>query len=456
MNGPPGTGKTTLLRDIVAALVTERAEAMASFDDPDHAFEHSGQRIRAGNAWLHLYTLSDKLRGFEMLVASSNNRAVENVSAELPGLDAIAADAANLRYFKTVSDALLGRAWGLVSSGAGQRKEPGANPIKSAASRPMILVRRAGRCGSYGLRLPSMRVRLAICLSLAAAVAGCGNDSQQSFTAQVHTARVATTRIAWYERGQGPPLVMLTGTGSTMAEWDPALLRMLARAHRLILFDYPGVGLSGPWHGNSFDSLADTTAGLMKAIGVPKADVLGWSMGGFVAQRLAVDHPERVSHLILAATNPGGSQTVLGSPRAQAIDSKPNPSDRDILRELYPPDRQAEGRQFLRRLERASQSGEIPDDFDVPAATTHTQVAAEDPWLSSNRNYRQLTGISAPTLATAGRRDPVVPPVNLRRIAAQIPRSKLVIFPGAHAFLFQQRRSFARAVNELLSASKSD
>ena len=85
-----------------------------------------------------------------------------------------------------------------------------------------------------------MRVRLEICLSLAAAVAGCGNDSRQSFTAQVHTARVATTRIAWYERGQGPPLVMLTGTGSTMAEWDPALLRMLARAHRLILFDYPG------------------------------------------------------------------------------------------------------------------------------------------------------------------------------------------------------------------------
>ena len=62
-----------------------------------------------------------------MLVASSNNKAVENVSAELPGLDAIAADAANLRYFKTVSDALLGReTWGLGSSGARQFKEPGA------------------------------------------------------------------------------------------------------------------------------------------------------------------------------------------------------------------------------------------------------------------------------------------------------------------------------------------
>lgn len=296
-----------------------------------------------------------------------------------------------------------------------------------------------------------MRARLEICLGLAALAAGCGHSSQQTFEAQVHTARVANTRIAWYERGQGPPLVMLTGTGSTMAEWDPALLRLLARDHRLILFDYPGLGLSGPWHGDSFDSLADATAGLMNAIGLPEADVLGWSMGGFVAQRLAVDHPQKVSHLILAGTNPGGSQTVLGSPKAQAIDSEPNPSDKDILGELYPPNRQAEGRRFLRRLERASQSGEIPDDFDVPAATTHTQVAAEDPWLRSNRNYRQLAGIGAPSLVAAGASDPVVPPINLRRIAVQIPRSKLMVFPGAHAFLFQEHRSFTRAVNEYLS-----
>ena len=108
-----------------------------------------------------------------------------------------------------------------------------------------------------------MRVRLAICLGLAALLAGCGQSSAQPFRAQVHVTPVGKTRIAWYERGQGPPLVMLTGTGSTMAEWDPALLRLLARDHRLVLFDYPGVGMSGPWHGRSFDSLADATAGLM-------------------------------------------------------------------------------------------------------------------------------------------------------------------------------------------------
>ena len=174
-------------------------------------------------------------------------------------------------------------------------------------------------------------------------------------------------------------------------------------------------------------------------------------MGGFVAQRLAIDHPARVSHLILAGTNPGGSRAVLGTRKAQAIDSEADPSEAEILRELYPADRQVEGRRFLHRLELASQSGEIPNDFRAPAATTRRQVAAEDPWLRSDRNYSQLATITAPILTTAGAEDSVVPPVNLRRIAACIPGAELHVFPGAHAFLFQERRPFSRAVDRFLS-----
>ena len=155
-------------------------------------------------------------------------------------------------------------------------------------------------------------------------------------------------------------------------------------------------------------------------------------------------------NLILAGTNPGGRQAVLGTRPAQRIDSDPDPSDAEILHELYPPDDQAEGRRFLRRLVTASQSGEIPDDFHVPARTTDAQVAAEDPWLRSDRNYRELSGVGAPTLAAAGREDPVVPPVNLQRIAARIPGAELRVFPGAHAFLFSDRDAFTRAVEELV------
>ena len=122
-NGPPGTGKTTLLRDIVAAIVTKRAELLCKFDDPEDAFVPSGQKLKRGNAFIHLYKLDERLRGHEIIVASSNNKAVENVSAELPGMGAIADDATGLRYFKTVSDALLERdSWGVIAAVLGNAR----------------------------------------------------------------------------------------------------------------------------------------------------------------------------------------------------------------------------------------------------------------------------------------------------------------------------------------------
>jgi pimeloyl-ACP methyl ester carboxylesterase len=278
--------------------------------------------------------------------------------------------------------------------------------------------------------------------------------STATFRAQVRIAAVGGQRIAWYERGRGAPLVLAIGTGSTMAEWDPALLERLARRHRLILFDYPGLGRSSgrPGARTSFAALADTTAAFLRAIGVQGADVLGWSMGGFVAQQLAIRHPDAVRRLVLAGTNPGGDAAVLGSPADQEDDSDPDPSDAAVLRVLYPRTAagRAEGRAFLARLDAASDTGEIPDDFRVPAATVAAQVAAEDPWLRSNANWDALARLRTPTLVTGGRSDPVVPPRNARRTAARIPGARLALFPGAHAFLFSQRARFARAVDAFL------
>jgi AAA domain len=108
VNGPPGTGKTTLLRDIVAACVLDRALAMTKFDAPETAFKASGQKVKAGDtAFFHIYELDKSLRGHEVLVASSNNKAVENVSRELPALKAIGRTVDELAYFRTASDQLL-------------------------------------------------------------------------------------------------------------------------------------------------------------------------------------------------------------------------------------------------------------------------------------------------------------------------------------------------------------
>lgn len=116
VNGPPGTGKTTLLRDVVAAVVTERAEVMCRFTHPAQAFQNTGAKLPAGQGWLHLHSLDASVRGHEILVASSNNRAVENVSAELPGLEAVGSHIP-LTYFQPTAEALLGRpSWGLIAA----------------------------------------------------------------------------------------------------------------------------------------------------------------------------------------------------------------------------------------------------------------------------------------------------------------------------------------------------
>lgn len=260
-------------------------------------------------------------------------------------------------------------------------------------------------------------------------------------------------RVAYYERGQGRALVMLTGTGSTMAEWDPALLALLSRDRRLVLLDYPGIGLSSPYKGKlTFAGMADQVDGFMESRGLASADVLGWSMGGFVAQQLAVRHPSRVDKLVLAGTNPGGSRAVLGSSEDQEADSEYGRPDREVLRELYPrtPRGQAEGRAFLRRLDRASEQGVIPDDFEVPEKTHRAQVKAEDAWLSSNANWQGLGRLEMPVLAAAGRLDRATPPVNMRRIARKT-GGQYAEFPGSHAFLFSDRRAFSAQVSRFLS-----
>lgn len=304
---------------------------------------------------------------------------------------------------------------------------------------------------SFGFGLGSaLRIILFASLFTCLALFSCGAQ-QPPFRASVSFQETAAGRIAFYERGSGPRLLLLTGTGSTMSEWDPALLSLLAHRHRLLLVDYPGVGLSSGRTPASFDQMADQIDLFLEAGNFSQLDVLGWSMGGFVAQRLAVRHPSRVRKLVLAGTNPGGSKAVLGSAEDQRSDSDPDRSDRQVLRELYPRTSrgQREGRAFLRRLERAVLSGEVPDNFSVPLSSQRRQVRAEHAWLSSDANFLELAALELPLLATAGRLDRVTPPVNMRRIARRS-GGQFSLFEGSHAFLFSDRRSFARRVDEFL------
>jgi hypothetical protein len=136
VNGPPGTGKTTLLRDLVAAAVFDRALAMAVFDDPEQAFITSGESVSVGDkAAFRLYRLAPSLKGHEIVVASSNNRAVENISRELPAASAIDR-AKDFGYFQSIGALLQNGAnaeagsartdpagcWGMIAAALGNRR----------------------------------------------------------------------------------------------------------------------------------------------------------------------------------------------------------------------------------------------------------------------------------------------------------------------------------------------
>ena len=278
--------------------------------------------------------------------------------------------------------------------------------------------------------------------------------SWRSVRLNVQTTDAAGTSIAWAALGSGSPVLLLNGTASPMNEWDPAFLAGLAAHHRVIVFDYPGLGGSGrapsAWN---FDSAADWVSDFVSQVspGTP-VDVLGWSMGGFIAQRLAIRHPEKVEALVLAATNPGGSKAVLGPQWVQDIDSSSS-SDADYLRTNYPASGRAAGRRFLDRLTSAVNSGAYPE-VDTPTATLKAMVAAEDPWLASDANLRELSTITKPTLVITGRQDLVTPAINSTRIASLIHGARLELVPNAgHSFVFQQPAVVAATINAFLAAS---
>jgi pimeloyl-ACP methyl ester carboxylesterase len=121
---------------------------------------------------------------------------------------------------------------------------------------------------------------------------------------QVDGAQIAYRRI-----GNGRPLVVLNGFVATSADWDPSFIDTLASSNELVLIDNRGIGFSTD-NGRPFDveQLSDDAARVIETLGIARAAVLGWSMGGFIAQTLALQHPSRINKLILLSTDPGRSR----------------------------------------------------------------------------------------------------------------------------------------------------
>jgi pimeloyl-ACP methyl ester carboxylesterase len=126
---------------------------------------------------------------------------------------------------------------------------------------------------------------------------------------QVDGAQIAYRRI-----GNGRPLMVLNGFAATSADWDPSFLDRLASSNEIVLLDHRGIGRSTD-NGRPFDiaQLADDATRVVEALGIERISLLGWSMGGFIALTLALQHPGRIDKLILLSTEPGGADANLAS-----------------------------------------------------------------------------------------------------------------------------------------------
>lgn len=297
--------------------------------------------------------------------------------------------------------------------------------------------------------------RRVIAFVLAAVSAGLASSAQAGFKAEVKYVQVGEIKMAYYTRGQGDPLIMIMGDTGTMGAWDPALLDALDDDNTLILFDNRGCGLSTDTEEDktTMAQMADDTAGLLRALGHEKANVLGWSMGARIAQQVVIRHPEMVMHAIFAAPNPGGSHQVKTAKAVEDAINDPNVPVFDKAKYAFTdnPAGQLALKQSLDRITAARASGEIPNDTQCSKETALRQNRARTTlWNADEGNYQALANIKVPVLVADGRDDIVDPPQNASVIAAQIPFAWLAFYDGGHAFLYQSHEKFAATVNLFL------
>lgn len=244
-------------------------------------------------------------------------------------------------------------------------------------------------------------------------------------------------KIAWERHGSGPTLLLIMGLGYARWGWEP-VVEPLARSFDVLLFDNRGIGESdappGPY---TTLELAGDAVQVLDEAGVARAHVVGSSLGGMVAQELALARPERVERLVLSGTTPGGpkafpmpQRTVdLMLARATLREYVENALEPDVRPELV--DR------ILAHRERTAQQFE-------PWAAQAAAGAGFDA-------YDRLGGIAAPTLVQHGDGDVVVDPRNAELLVGAIPDARLSIYPGSgHLTMWQEPERFVRELEEFL------
>jgi len=252
--------------------------------------------------------------------------------------------------------------------------------------------------------------------------------------------------IAWTAVGEGPPLLLLNGYAATGADWDPVFLGGLAAHFRVITPDSVGLGRSTLAEGEAVGAAAGMTVdavALLDALGIERATVVGWSMGGFVAQSLARAAPDRVAALGLISTHPGSTDTVDAAPGVfqVLIDHSGTPREQAtrLLSLLFPPDRAAEADERFGDLVAAARA-------ELPEPVLFMQEEAIVDWHNRPTALPVLDP-AIPTAVIHGGSDTVVPPGNAEALARFHPGASVTLLPEcAHAPMAQEPAAVAEAI----------
>lgn len=276
-------------------------------------------------------------------------------------------------------------------------------------------------------------------------------DTWKSVATQTITAGDIT--FAYRELGKqngGTPVVFLVHLAAVLDNWDPRILDGIAAKHHVIAFDNRGIGASSGSPANSMEQMADDAVTFIKAMGFKQVDLLGFSMGGMVAQEIVLKEPQLVRKMILAGTGPAGGEGINAVAGVTFYDMlRGFFTGQDAKQFLFftrTPTGIAAGKAFLERLKERSEYR----DKEISVSAFLAQLEALRVW--GQKTPADISVVKQPVLVVNGDADRMVPTPNTHDLARRFPNSTLIIYPDAgHGGMFQFHADFVPSALEFLS-----
>lgn len=272
-------------------------------------------------------------------------------------------------------------------------------------------------------------------------------------TVPTRTITAGGVDFAYRELGKhhgGTPVVFLTHLAAVLDNWDPRVIDGIAARHHVIAFDNRGIGASSGSPSDSVEKMADDAITFIKAMGYDKVDLLGFSLGGMVAQEVVLKEPQRVRKMVLAGTGPAGGEgisTVAGVTFLDILRGFFTCQDaKQFLFFTRTPSGIEAGKAFLARLQERTEDR----DKDISVRAFLEQLEALRVW--GLKAPADLSVIKQPVLVVNGDDDRMVPTINTRDLARRLPNSELIIYPDAgHGGAFQFHADFVASTLRFLA-----